>query len=192
MFGGCLFAFVTSESFEGLGKIKSYNISIIGIYLSHSIFGVRFLWSCLQVFVLASALSDRGTCYPFFKVLWLLLKKLVPIQSLPVPKPLSVRTLYPHLGRYRRVATLFRLFFKLFISVLSHLRIVLRYTLLRPFFNFPFLWSKKYRSTVRFFPSCYVSFSSFLSFGLKSIILQYAHFSSLLRIQTRSRRASHF
>ena len=105
---------------------------------------------------------------PFFKVLWLLLKKLLPIQFLPVPKPLSVRTLYLHLGRYCRVATFF-------LALLQAI-----------YFGFI---AFAYRSTVHvatslfqvsFSPSvfyctrCYLSFSRFLSsFGPKSPSLTY-------------------
>ena len=35
----------SSESLEGLGKLKSYDISIVWIQLLHSIFGVWILWS---------------------------------------------------------------------------------------------------------------------------------------------------
>ena len=79
-------------------------------------------------------------------------RKIFPIQSLPVSNSLSVHTLYLHLGRYCRVATLFRLyvlhplFFKLFFLLRSSTVHVLRL-----FFKFLFLfWSY---SSYYFFPS---------------------------------------
>ena len=65
---------LSSESLGGLGKIESYDISIVRIYLSHSIFGFRFARSCLQVSRPLPSLT--GNLLPLFKVPWLLLKKI--------------------------------------------------------------------------------------------------------------------
>ena len=104
MFGGVLFCILCiHQNLEGLGKIKSYDISIVWIHLSHFIFGVWLLWPCPQVSRPLPSLT--GNLLPFISrsrgYSW---RKSLLIRSLPVSKPLFFCTHYPHLGRFYRVA----------------------------------------------------------------------------------------